>query len=614
MAAEAQSRIAVLRRAGWLILAAVLCAAQAQAQLTVGDNLKMNLSGSLGYGYSASFGDVSSAHGQNLVGNGTLTGSYYNPGFVSFTVRPYWDRNQANAASQAIAHDNGIDTSASIFSGSSFPVGISYGKTFSNSSEFGLPGVSGLLTHGSGQNFGINWSELLPDMPPVWASFSTSSSSFSALGSDGNNRASSKDFIAGTNYQFHGFNLSGNFNRGSSNYQYSDLLGFNSSGDTTLTSYSIGAQHSLPWNGGLGLSWGHSNYDSNSNGGISGSTNTMTASSSFMPWSRFSFSGQCQYTTNVLAAIGQELLPGTGGVQILGSNSDSHSLTLGGGGTVNIGHGWTANGTINHSAVSFDGTQMARTQYGGTVNYHFANDLFGLVHFNVGLVDTANQQGNAGVAMVGNVGMDHRFGRWEAAADFAYSQDVKTLYGLGVTSNYSYGGTIRRKLNRDTYWSGTVREAHSGFSQEVGSSSASESITSSFIWKQYSVSGSYSQSKGTSVLTTSGVLAPTPAVGLFTTDAMLFNGRSVSVSGSTRLFRRVNLAGNYSKARSTIESSAANTFAQSQVYNAHFEYRLRKMSLVGGFSRVNQNASVVRTGPVVLNSFYLSFSRWFNVF
>ena len=610
---QVEARMRIMRGMGWFGLAVLLCTPQARAQLAVGNSLKMNLSGSLGYGYSASYGDASSGHGQNLIGSGTLTGSYYNPGFISFTARPYWDRNQNNGGSGSIAHDNGIDTSMNFFGGSSFPGGISYGKSFSNGSQFGVPGVGGIETHGSGQSFGANWSELLPGLPPVYVSFSSSDGSFSALGSDGKNHSSSRNFSTGTSYSILGFNLSANLNHGNSSFDYSDVLGWTSSGTSSSTSYSLAGQHRLPFRGGMGVSFGHSSYGSKTPVETSGSTNTFNANTSFAPWSRFSFSGQGQYTTNLMAAIGQELLP-VGGILQLPSNGGSHSLGLGGGASFSIGHGWTTNATVNRTSVSFGGFDNVSTQFSGVVSYQVARSLFGLLHFSAGIVDLANKQGNAGAGMVGNVGMDHRFGRWDTSADFSYSQDVRTLYGIAVTSNYSYGGSLRRKLNSNTYWSGAGRSSHSGLSPQVGSSSAAQSMSTSLMWGRYMMSGGYSQSQGQSVLSSSGVLTPMAGASLITNDFLLFNGRSLSASGSTRLFRRINLAGAYSRSRSELVAPLGNTFAATQTYNVHVDYRLRKMSLIGGFSRIQQNASVVKSGPFMLNSFYLSFSRWFNVF
>ena len=600
--------------AGWLVLIGLLCVGSAQAQIVIGDNLQLKMNGSLGAGYSATFGDSGSAHSQNIVGSGAITGSYHNPGFISFAVRPFWDRAKSNNDSGAINRDSGLDSSVSLFGGSNMPLSFSYGKAFGSTNEFGgLAGVGGLETHGTGQSMAVTWSESLPNLPPVYASYSISSAAFSALGTNGDSHNSGRNFNFGSNYKLFGFHLAGTFSHGSANYTYSDLLGFASTGNSASTSYGVSAQHPLPLRGGLNVSLSHSTYGNSGNGGAGGSTSSLSAGSSFMPWSRLSISAQSQYTTNLSAAIRQELLPGSS-VAILNSDSASHSLTLSGGASVNIGHGWGANTSVGRVSSSYLGYSSVSTQFSGLVNYQYSHNFFGMLRFGGGLVDMAGKQGNSGVALVGNLGMDRRVGRWNTSADFSYSQDVQTLYGIATTSNYNYGASIRRKFNDTTYWSGSFRAAHSGLTHSAGSSSASESISNSFSWRRYSVSGSYSQSQGTSVITALGVLTPVVGAGLFTNDFMLFNGRSLSVSGATRLFRRINVSGSYAKSHSNIDAQSVSTFTESQIYNAHADYRLRKMTLSGGYSRVSQQATAIKNGPFMLNSFYVSFSRWFNVF
>jgi len=609
----AKKRVIAPRGVVWLMLLGTFCAGSAKAQLAIGDNLKMRLNGTVGAGYSAGFGDSGSNHNQNLLGNGTLSGYYYNPGFLSFTARPYWDRNKNNNESGAVNRDSGIDTSMTLFSGSSFPVSVSYGKGISNNSQFGLGGVGGgLETHGSGQSFSVTVNEVLPDKPPVYATYSVGTSDYSALGSTGDNHTSTKNFNIGTNYNLLGFSLAGNFNHGSSNYEYSSLLGFASAGNSSTNSYSVSAQHPLPLRGGLGITWARSSYENSSNGGNNGSTSSTGATSSFMPWNRLSISGQAQYTTNVSAALSQEFLPGS--IGILNSDSGSHSLSLSTGAGLHIGHGWSATGNATRNSTSYLGHEYVSTQYSGMMNYQFTHNLLGFLHFGFGLVDMAGKQGNSGTSLVGNVGMDRKVGRWNTSADFSYSQEIQTLYGVSTTSSYNYGGSIRRKFNDTTYWSATFRAAHSGISQQEGNKSGSESVSSSFAWRRYSVSGSYSQSNGTTIFSSAGVLTPVVGAGLLTNDFMLFNGHSFTMSGATRLFRRINVSGAYSRSRSTIEAAPRNTFTESHIYNAHFDYRLRKMTLTGGYSRVNQSATSIKNGPFMLNSFYLSFSRWFNVF
>src|SRR3954462_996079 len=79
------------------------CPISSTAQLQVGDNLSMTMEGSLGFGYSGAFGNYgASSHAQGFGANANLRGYYFHPNFVSFDVRPYFNRASSNAESQSI--------------------------------------------------------------------------------------------------------------------------------------------------------------------------------------------------------------------------------------------------------------------------------------------------------------------------------------------------------------------------------------------------------------------------------------------------------------------------------------------------------------------------------
>src|SRR3954469_18649037 len=82
-------------------LAILLSVLTASAQLQVGDDVNLNLSGNLGFGYTDTFGNYNvSSHSQGVAGDAILTGYYFHPNFVSFDFRPYVDRTQSNSESQ----------------------------------------------------------------------------------------------------------------------------------------------------------------------------------------------------------------------------------------------------------------------------------------------------------------------------------------------------------------------------------------------------------------------------------------------------------------------------------------------------------------------------------
>ena len=48
--------------------------------------------------------------------------------------------------------------------------------------------------------------------------------------------------------------------------------------------------------------------------------------------------------------------------------------------------------------------------------------------------------------------------------------------------------------------------------------------------------------------------------------------------------------------------------------NAIMQYRLRKIYVNGGFTRLSQTVGTPGTAPIMVTSYYIGFSRWFNFF
>jgi hypothetical protein len=188
------------------------------------------------------------------------------------------------------------------------------------------------------------------------------------------------------------------------------------------------------------------------------------------------------------------------------------------------------------------------------------------------------------------------------------------LYTIATTSTYGYGGTIRRKINPQTHWGASFRGSHSGLATNSDSSNRSESFTSNLSWRKFGVSGNYSQSSGIAVLSANGGIIATPIGSLISDNLYVFNANSWGVSGSTRILARLNVSGGYSKVSSDTTQGLIGLLSNGERYNARMEYVLRRFSIQGGYSRVSQDVSALPGGPRVTNSYYITFSRWFNVF
>jgi hypothetical protein len=586
--------------------------ASATGQVTVSDNLKMTLNGSFGTSYAGSFGNnIDSSHSLGLGINASLDGYYFNPNFLSFQVRPYYDRAQSNSESQTITRGVGVESSLRLFGGSHFPGSISYGRDFSRNSEFRIAGIPSILGNSSGSNINIAWSALFEGLPSLHVNYLITNTTSTLLGTTSKSKSYSKNFNLNSNYELAGFSLHGSLNHYNTEFLSPSFLSAATINNTSSsTNYGITATRRLPLSGSLGLGWSRTTSENGTNNSAS---NSYTASAVFSPWRRLVVSQTWNYTTNVIAALALSL--GDGSISpFFSSDSQSNATYMNTMGTLAVGYGLTISGHLNHRIQHFQGRNFEDTQYGGSVNFRKANRFLGFLHFSVGVVDTATQEGNGGLGLITNLGMTHKFGRWEASADASYSQNTQTLLSIVTTSNFSFGGSLRRKINADTYWSVSFRESRSGLTAITGNDNSSESFATNLTWKKYSFSANYSQSNGASLLGANGALNPTPIGSIISNYLLTFDARSFNINSTIRLFRMLTVNGGYTNVSSNTTQKTLGSFNNGDRYNARLELRLRRLKLLGGFDRAVQEASAVPGGPRAVNSYYVSISRWFDLF
>jgi hypothetical protein len=161
---------------------------------------------------------------------------------------------------------------------------------------------------------------------------------------------------------------------------------------------------------------------------------------------------------------------------------------------------------------------------------------------------------------------------------------------------------------------GAFNGSHSGMAQFEGNSSRTEGYSSSLLFSRYTLSGHYTRSEGTSILAPGGLIEVPPGVPPpFLQLPILYNARSYGGGASVRPFRRAVISASYNKARSSTASSTRALGFNSAIFNTRFQYRLRKLDFEANFTKFEQS---IATGalPAVINSYYIRFSRWFNIF
>ena len=601
------------RLIGTLVLLGYALAAQ--AQLEVGDNLNMTLNGNLAVGYSGDFGDNGSGHGLFGAGFGQLSGYFYQPGFLSFNVRPYYNRNQDNSSYTSILRDTGVDLTANIFGGSHFPGSVSYSKSFVNGSQFGLPGTTGLSSDSSTRNFSVTWSELLPKLPSLTATYANSASGSTIQGEGGTTDSSSRSFNLISNYRIDGWGITGFLTHQSFNVTLPLFLSpTNARSDSLGTSYGISTTHALPLSGTFQAEYTRTDYSSESGTyRNNGTTDTAESTVAFQPAQRFTINGQVRYTGNLVGALRQSFLPG-GPPPLPANDLTSHGISLNTFGSYNLGHGFILIGYANQQRETFQGTDSTSTRSGGTLTYSYSRPLFGLLYVSFGMVNNASNTGGGSLGYVGNVSLKRQLGRWQLDSDFSYAQNVQTIINSYTTSNYSYGAMIRRKFGASSTWTASYRGIQTGLTQLPGFNNRSDNFITILNRGRYSFSGSYSKSSGTALLSTAGVLTPTALAPLIAPDEAVYNGTSYGAGASVIPLKRMIINVNWFRTRSDTLTTTTFSANNSERYYGQMEYNLRKLSFRAGYWRVYQGIGFNGLPPTTRNTYYFNISRWFNIF
>ncbi len=84
-----------------------------------------------------------------------------------------------------------------------------------------------------------------------------------------------------------------------------------------------------------------------------------------------------------------------------------------------------------------------------------------------------------------------------------------------TTSGYNYSGSVGRRIRRRSYWGAYASGARSLLTDEPGSANSSQSYSTSLSLSRFSLNGSYSESSGNALLTSTGLVAtpiPLPVI------------------------------------------------------------------------------------------------------
>jgi hypothetical protein len=612
----------VNQRAIWVVsLLTLILAVPARAQLQVGDNASMNLSGNMSFGYTGDYSNFAgSAHTLTPSGNADFSGFYYSPGFLSFDVQPFYNESRANSTYQSIFQSGGVSGSASIFSGSHFPGSVAYSKVYNSEGGLTIPGVGNLTTQGNSDNLVVGWGIQIPDYPQVSFQFADGGSDSTVFGTSSDAKFHSKTFGVMASDKWEGFQLNGGYHHNVVNSLTPEFLAGEGpqTSDASSNTVDFSATHRLPWQGAFSVGAGRSDVTSESSGEKFNATIDMLNSGvGFQPITNLNLGVNAQYTDNLEGSLYQSVISAGGVVPPALLNYSTHSLDINSQATYVIPERHlTFLASADRREQSTIGIPITANSFDEMVTY--GNEfLRGFLTISGGASETA-VSGYSSVdsrGLFGNATYTRKLQRWNLSGAFNYSRNNQTAYIGYTSSGYGYSAGIGRKIHTSSYWSFNASQTKSTFDNSSGSDNFNQNYSTSLSLKHFSMSGSYAKADGTSILTATGltpITNPTPGLGPF--EEIVFNGKSYSFGMSTTPIRGLVLSGSYSRARSNTVASSAfseNTTAQ---LNTMLQYKVRQLWITAGYLKLQQGFSITGQPPTSDSSFFVGITRWFKFF
>jgi hypothetical protein len=346
------------------------------------------------------------------------------------------------------------------------------------------------------------------------------------------------------------------------------------------------------------------------------SIDTLTSAINFAPRAHLNVGANAFYTDNLEGTLYNTLL--TTGVSVPQNEGQqsSHDLSLTGYANYDMpAQHLNLHTFVERQQQTFLGISFASDSYNGTASY--SNTLLGGA-FNGVLgvtwtsIDTTHQ---SVLGLIGSVNYTHQIHRWTVAGGFGYSQGTQTVLIAYTTSGYNYSGSLGRRIGRRSYWGAYASGARSLLTGQPASANSSQSYTTALSVARFSFSGSYSESSGNALLTSTG-LVPTPIpLPVITPAAVVFyNGKAYSVGLGTHPVHGLTVSAIFAKALSGTQSTSTNSNNNNENLNFLMTYNVRKVSFIAGYGRLVQGFSLSGTPQTMVGSFYVGISRWFNFF
>jgi hypothetical protein len=588
------------------------------AQIKTGE-FTSGLSGSVSTGYSADFSNMGgSDHAWGVGGVASYSGSFYNPGFLSYNVGLYLNQSRANSDYQSISNASGVNVTSSIFGGSEFPGSVTYSKAWNSEGSYAVPGLSNFVTHGNNDAFGIDWSENVPGLPRVSAGFQLGNSDYSVYGSNDTGNSAFRSFHVHSGYEYAGFNVGAYYTTGDS---HSLIPQFSTEEEDTQThsdnsNYGFNVSHRLPMQGSIAGTINRSNWSSQSDGtGSTGTIDLLTAVAAIHPMEKLSVSVSANYSDNLAGQLAEAVVSAGGAAVADTSGGNSNSVDLMSVASYSPAPNLLTSVSFERRSQSYMGEDYAVDSVGGNASY--SHPLLN-GNFNTAMSLTENieeQSGEDNVSFSTTENYAGDFAGWHVSTTAGYSQNAQTLLITYMNSSFNYSTNVNRRWGKFRANAG-AGGSRTALTAQLGTASVSSSYDAGFGYGSwFTANGSYSKASGQAISTGAGLVSiPIPSPVLDSSLISLYGGEGYSVGVSSAPLKGLILTGSWSKSSNNTSNSGSISANENDEYNALIQYRLRKLDFTSGYTRLAQGFSASGTAPDVISSFYFGVSRWFNFF
>jgi hypothetical protein len=608
----------VLRNLVIIVLLVLAEAATASAQVTAGD-ASMNLDGTMSVGYAGSFANEdASSHGIGFGGTGNLSGFYYSPQFLSFSIAPFFDQSRNNSTYQSITDSSGVTASTSIFGGSNYPGYVNYSDVYNSEGNYFLPGIPNYKTNGNSQTFGVGWSGHPTDTLSFSGGYEGGTSNSSVYGLTNEINSDFHSVFGELNYTLAGFRLAGGVHYSNGEYTFPQLLAGQTSEESQVdtTTYDFNLSRSLPrYDATTWLSYTRDTTSYNALGTNDSETDdVVTVGLSLKPVQKLSASFGADYDDNLAGAVYQTLNSVGALVPSSLPAEKSDEWGLYGEAQYDLTKDLYLTGDAAEREQTFLGTSESSTAWSGGADY--GHQLFG-GRFTGGAFVTESSLGDNNGSILGltsNVIYSRYIAAWNVSGSFGYTRNAETFLIGYTTSGYSYSTSVSRELGKLT-WNGTAAGSKTLFSEMVGTTSFTQSYSMGLSCRWLGVSGGYARSSGIGLYTNQGIVTvPTGLPPTLLPSSVPYSGTTYSIGLGGAPIRGLIFSGSFAKTTSSTESGVLASSNLSEEANGYVQYQFRKVFFTGGYSRLVQGFSASSLAPAMVSTYYVGISRWFRAF